>query len=251
MWKWYDSHIVKIENETPTTKRIWVKVETDEPLTYQAGQFVTMDLPISEKRLKRWRSYSIANAPSVFEKNEATEGGAELEFCIVKAENSTGGSKYLCEEASIGTPIRFKGPDGTFVLKQPLDNRDLVFICTGTGIAPFRSMIWDIYNQQIPHRKIHLIFGARYEKDILYRKEFEELEKILPNFKFDIALSRETTWQGHKGYIHGIYTEGYREKRSDIDFYICGWSNMIDDAVAKLIVDLGYDKSQIHYELYG
>ena len=248
MWKWYDSHIVKIEIETPTTKRIWVKVETDEPLTYQAGQFVTMDLPISEKRLKRWRSYSIANAPNGLN----TEGGDdELEFCIVKAENSTGGSKYLCEEASIGTPIRFKGPDGTFVLKQPLDNRDLVFICTGTGIAPFRSMIWDIYNQQIPHRKIHLIFGARYEKDILYRKELEELENLLPNFKFDIALSRESTWQGHKGYVHGVYTEGYREKRADVDFYICGWSNMIDDAVAKLIVDLGYDKSQIHYELYG
>jgi ferredoxin-NADP reductase len=243
MWKWYDSHIVKIENETPTTKRIWLKVETDEPLPYQAGQFVTMDLPISDKRLKRWRSYSIANAPN-------TEGG-HLEFCVVKAENSTGGSKYLCEEAVIGTPIRFKGPDGTFVLKQPLDNRDLVFICTGTGIAPFRSMIWDIYNHHIPHRKIHLIFGARHEQDILYRKELENLEKRLPNFKFDIALSRETEWKGQKGYVHNIYTEGYGEKRADVDFYICGWSNMIDDAVAKLIVDLGYDKSQVHYELYG
>jgi ferredoxin-NADP reductase len=251
MWKWYDSHIIKIENETPTTKRIWVKVETDEPLHYQAGQFITMDLPISEKRLKRWRSYSIANAPFVIAKNEATKRGTELEFCVVKAENSTGGSKYLCEEATIGTPIRFKGPDGTFVLRQPLDNRDLVFICTGTGIAPFRSMIWDIYNNKIPHRKIHLVFGARYEKDILYRQEFEAFEKLLPNFKFDIALSREKDWNGHKGYLHGVYTEGYRDTRSDVDFYICGWSNMIDDAVAKLIVDLGYDKSQVHYELYG
>ncbi len=244
MWKWYNSHIVRIENETPTTKRLWVKVETDEPLQYQAGQFVTMDLPISEKRLKRWRSYSIANAPDI-------EGVTELEFCIVKAENSTGGSKYLCEEATIGTPIRFKGPDGTFVLNQPLDNRDLVFICTGTGIAPFRSMIWDIYNQQIPHRKIHLIFGARYETDILYRKELEEFQNKLPHFKFDIALSRDADWNGWKGYVHSIYTEGYPKKRSDVDFYICGWSNMIDDAVAKLIVDLGYDKSQVHYELYG
>ena len=43
----------------------------------------------------------------------------------------------------------------------------------------------------------------------------------------------------------------YYEKRPDVDFYICGWSNMIDDVVAKLIIDLGYDKSQIHYELYG
>ena len=247
MWKWYDSHITKIENETPTTKRIWLSVQSEEPLQWLAGQFVTMDLPISDKRLKRWRSYSIANAPNA----SNTEGGTELEFCVVKAENSTGGSQYLCEEATVGTPIRFKGPDGAFVLKQPIDDRDLVLICTGTGVAPFRSMIWDIYNHNIPHRKIHLIFGARYEKDILYRHEFEEFEKLLSNFKYDIALSREKDWKSWKGYVHKVYTEGYREKRSDVDFYICGWANMIDDVVAKLIVEFGYDKTQVHYELYG
>jgi ferredoxin-NADP reductase len=254
MWKWYDSQITKIENETPTTKRFWLKVQTDEPLTWQAGQFVTMDLPISDKRLKRWRSYSIANAPNASDTDLPRgnrEGGTELEFCVVQAENSTGGSKYLCDEATVGTPIRFKGPDGTFVLKQPLDNRDLVFICTGTGVAPFRSMIWDIYKRQIPHRNIHLIFGARYEKDILYKQDFEKLAKLLPNFNYDIVLSREKDWQGWKGYVHHVYTEGYRDKRPDIDFYICGWANMIDDVVAKLIVDLGYDKTQVHYELYG
>lgn len=244
MWKWYDSHITKIETEAPSTKRFWIEVQGEEAITFQAGQFVTMDLPISDKRLKRWRSYSIANAPD-------TEGGRELEFCIVKSDSSTGGSKFFFEEAAIGTPIRFKGPDGTFTLKQPLDDRDLVLICTGTGVAPFRSMIWDIYNHHIPHRNIHLIFGTRYEKDILYRAEFEDLEKKLPHFKYDIVLSREPDWTGWKGYVHEVYMHAYREKRSDVDFYICGWSNMIDDAVAKLMVDLGYEKSQIHYELYG
>jgi ferredoxin-NADP reductase len=242
MWKWYDSQIIDIQHETDSTKRLWVKIQGEEKVQFQAGQFVTMDLPISDKRLKRWRSYSIASAP-VGEDDV-------LEFCVVKAEESTGGSKYLCEEATIGTPIRFKGPDGTFVLKQPLE-KDLVLICTGTGVAPFRSMIWDIYNQQIPYKNIHLIFGCRYEKDILYRQEFEELAQKMSNFKYSIALSREKEWQGVKGYVHEVYTQEYREKRDDVDFYICGWSNMIDDVVAKLVIDLGYDKSQIHYELYG
>ena len=62
--------------------------------------------------------------------------------------------------------------------------------------------------------------------------EFEKFEKLLPNFKYDIALSREKDWQGYQGYVHTVYTEGYPEKRSDVDFYICGWSNMIDDVVA-------------------
>jgi ferredoxin-NADP reductase len=242
MWKWYDSQIIDIQNETDSTKRLWVKIQGEEKVQFQAGQFITMDLPISDKRLKRWRSYSIASAPV---------GEVDvLEFCVVKAEESTGGSQYLCEEATIGTPIRFKGPDGAFFLKQPLE-KDLVLICTGTGVAPFRSMIWDIYNQQIPYKNIHLIFGCRYEKDILYRKEFEELAQKMPNFKYDVALSREKDWTGTKGYVHEVYTKVYREKRDDVDFYICGWSNMIDDVVAKLMIDLGYDKSQIHYELYG
>jgi ferredoxin-NADP reductase len=242
MWKWYDSQIIDIQNETDSTKRLWVKIQGEEKVQFQAGQFVTMDLPISDKRLKRWRSYSIASAP-VGEDDV-------LEFCVVKAEESTGGSQYLCEEATIGTPIRFKGPDGAFFLKQPLE-KDLVLICTGTGVAPFRSMIWDIYNQQIPCKNIHLIFGCRYEKDILYRQEFEELAQKMPNFKYSVALSREKEWKGTKGYVHEVYSETYREKRDDVDFYICGWSNMIDDVVAKLMIDLGYDKSQIHYELYG
>lgn len=245
MWKWYDSKIIKIENETPSTKRFWLKILGDEPFIFKAGQFVTMDLPISEKRLKRWRSYSIANAPD-------TEGGDRvLEFCIVQAENSTGGSQYLCEQATVGTPIRFKGPDGTFTLKEPLDNRDIVLICTGTGVAPFRSMILDVLNRGIPFKSLHLIFGTRYEKDILYRKELEDLAERVSNFKYEIVLSRESEWTGRKGYVHEAYTEGYSEKRPNVDFYICGWSNMIDDVVAKLIVEFGYDKSQVHYELYG
>jgi ferredoxin-NADP reductase len=242
MWKWYDSQIIDIQNETDSTKRLWVKIQGEEKVQFQAGQFVTMDLPISDKRLKRWRSYSIASAP--------VGDDDVLEFCVVKAEESTGGSQYLCEEATIGTPIRFKGPDGAFFLKQPLE-KDLVLICTGTGVAPFRSMIWDIYNQQIAYKNIHLIFGCRYEKDILYRQEFEELAQKMPNFKYSIALSREKDWKGIKGYVHEVYTKEYSEKRDDVDFYICGWSNMIDDVVAKLMIDLGYDKSQIHYELYG
>jgi CDP-4-dehydro-6-deoxyglucose reductase len=254
MWKWYDAEITAIEEQSPSTRLFKLKVKGDEAVVFKAGQFVTMDLPISDKRLKRWRSYSIANAPK---EGFYTEGGGqapifdELEFSIVKSEKSTGGSAFLFEQATVGTPIRFKGPDGSFTLRTNLVEKDVVFICTGTGVAPFRSMLWDIYNRQLAHRQIHLIFGARYERDILFREEFAFLEKNLPHFRFDVALSREENWQGKKGYVHQVYTEGYAQKRSDVDFYICGWSKMIDETVAKLMVELGYDRSQIHYELYG
>jgi ferredoxin-NADP reductase len=245
MWKWYDAQIIDIQQQSPTTRLF--RLSVTEPIDFKAGQFVTMDLPISDKRLKRWRSYSIANAPNA----QNTEGGTELEFSIVKSEESTGGSRYLFEEAVVGTPIRFKGPDGSFTLRESSSDKDLVFICTGTGVAPFRSIIWDMYNQKLPHKNVHLIFGGRKEHDILFREEFKFLEKNLSNFRFDAALSREPTWRGTKGYVHSVYTEGYKNVRSDVHFYICGWSKMIDDTVAKLIVELGYDKSQVFYELYG
>ena len=245
MWKWYDSEIVKIEDETPSTKRFWVKVHGEEPINFKAGQFVTMDLPISDKRLKRWRSYSIANAPD-------TEGCKRIGIlCGESRRKYWAGQSFYLKKRRKEHAIRFKGPDGAFTLKEPLDNRDIVLICTGTGVAPFRSMILDIVNRNIPFKSIHLIFGTRFEKDILYRQEFEELAQKVPNFRYDIALSREENWTGTKGYVHDVYTKIYAEKRPDVDFYICGWSNMIDDVVAKLLIDLGYDKSQVHYELYG
>ena len=239
-WKWYDSTVIRIETESPTTKRFWVEIPGEERIDFQAGQFVTMDLPISEKRLKRWRSYSIANAP---------DRTNILEFCIVYLEGGAA-TQYLFEEVKIGSTIRFKGPSGTFVLPETID-QDLVFVCTGTGVAPFRSMLLDIVRQQKAHRNIHLIFGTRFANGILYQKEFEELQQTMPGFQYSVALSREENWSGHQGYVHPIYLEAYREKRDDVHFYLCGWSNMIDDAVANLIIELGYDKSQIHYELYG
>jgi CDP-4-dehydro-6-deoxyglucose reductase len=124
-------------------------------------------------------------------------------------------------------------------------------ICTGTGVAPFRSMLIDIQKNKKQHKNIHLIFGTRNESGILYREEFEKLEKEMPGFKYTITLSRDENWKGLKGYVHQVYLEEYKNVRPDVDFYICGWSNMIDDAVANLLLKLKYDKSQIHYELYG
>jgi Na+-transporting NADH:ubiquinone oxidoreductase subunit NqrF len=73
----------------------------------------------------------------------------------------------------------------------------------------------------------------------------------MPGFRFDVALYRQETWTSYKGYLHQIYLQQYATKRPDVAFYVCGWSKMIDDAVANLLVTLQYDRSQVHYELYG
>lgn len=237
---WYDGLVKKAEPIAPNVKQFWLEMPELESFDFKAGQFVTMDLPIGEKRLQRWRSYSIANAPN---------GSNMLELCIVRSENGMA-TQYLFDEIKPGSALRFKGPDGGFVLPETID-KDLVFICTGTGVAPFRSMLYDLKNSGKPHRNIHLIFGTRTESNILYRAEFEALARTMPGFRYDIALSRQPDWPGYKGYIHQIYLEQYKNIRPDVDFYLCGWSSMIDEAVANLLLKMGYDRTQIHYELYG
>ena len=245
-WTWYNSIVTKIVDESPTTKRFWLKVEEGKP-KFTAGQFVTMDLPIHEKRLKRWRSYSIANAPDDKE---------DLEFCIVKLEGGLA-SEYFFSEVEVGTPIKFKGPTGTFFLNTPIE-KDLVLICTGTGVAPFRSMLLDIINNDKPHKNIHLIFGTRYKEGILYEEEFSKLQNTYDFFSYTVCLSREEnlediekTYELNKGYVHKVYKSQYFDPKTELSFYLCGWKNMVDEAVETLIDELGYQKEQIHYELYG
>lgn len=237
---WYNGLVKKMEPIAPNVKQFWLEMPEQNTFDFKAGQFVTMDLPIGDKRIQRWRSYSIANAP---------DGSNVLELCIVKSDDGIG-TKYLFEDVAPGSELRFKGPDGAFVLPDKIE-KDLVLVCTGTGVVPFRSMLQDLKNNGRPHRNIHLIFGAREENSILYRAEFEELARTMPGFRYDVALSRQPDWPGYRGYVHQIYMEHYSAVRPDVDFFICGWSNMIDEAVANLLVKMGYDRSQIHYELYG
>lgn len=239
-WKWYDSKLIKIEDVSPTVKKFYLKVEEIENFEFEAGQFITLDLPISEKRLKRWRSYSIANAPN---------GTNVIELCIVLLEGGLG-TEYLFKEVKIGDPIKFKGPSGAFYLPEKVE-KDLVMVCTGTGVAPFRSMLHDIINEKKAHKNIHLIFGARYEHDILYRHEFERIAAEHKFFTYDVCLSREEHWEGYRGYVHQVYMSMSESELQNTKFYLCGWSQMIDEAVANLLLEKKIDKSNVIYELYG
>ncbi len=239
--KWYNGIVTNIKSLTNITSQFTLKIQDEEIFNFQPGQFVTFDLPIGEKRLQRWRSYSIANAP-----NDANE----LEFCIVKSDGGLA-TNYLFSDVRIGSEIKFKGPDGVFVLPKDLISIELIMLCTGTGFAPFRSMLLHIDKHQIPFKKIHLIFGTRNANSLLYKDELDELKAKYANFDYDIALSREILDGFHHGYLHDIYLEKFKDVSEDRKFYICGWSGMVDEAMEKLTHTLGYPKSQIRNELYG
>jgi len=222
---------------------------------FQPGQFVTLDLPIHEKPNKRIRSYSIASWP---------DGTNIIELVIVLLEGGAG-TTYLFNECKEGSELTLRGPQGIFTLPAPIE-KDLFFICTGTGIAPFRAMSHHILNHNIAHRNIYLIFGCRQFGDCLYRKELTELGEKIPGFHYIPTFSRETPDPANPllrtGYVHAIYEEICRQYStpaaepgataglSPASFFLCGWKNMIDEAKQR-IQALGYDRKSIHQELYG
>ena len=75
-----------------------------------------------------------------------------------------------------------------------------------------------------------------------------ELQNSLKGFNFIPTLSREE-WNGKKGYVHHVYEELCNEK-PDALFYLCGWKDMVDEAKER-IQNIGYDKKNIHLEIYG
>ena len=234
---WRKGIVIKIENETPDTRRFYIEIPEISSFEFTPGQFVTLDLPIHEKSNKRWRSYSIASRP---------DGTNVIELLIVL--NPQGlGTPYLFNEIKVGSELTLRGPQGVFVLNQPLE-KDLFLICTGTGIAPFRSMVQHIFNHQIPHQKIYLIYGCRNKNNLMYFEELNALQKEMSDFIYIPTLSRET-WDGKTGYVHDVYLEIITQ-HTPANFYLCGWKEMIDDAKNK-IIGLGYDKKDIHIELYG
>lgn len=241
---WQTGIITRIENETALTRRFWIRVEGIDNFHFAPGQFVTLDLPIDEKPNKRWRSYSIASWP---------DGTSTFELVIVLLEGGRG-THFLFNECTVGSELTLRGPLGVFTL-PPVMDRDIFLVCTGTGVAPFRAMTHHIYNHNITHQEIYLIFGCRTKSDCLYLEELDKLQHDLPSFHYIPTFSREKEGTYRKGYVHNVYEEICLAKKSTVSdypayFYLCGWKNMIDEAKLR-IVQLGYDRKAIHLELYG
>jgi NAD(P)H-flavin reductase len=196
------------------------------------GQFVSFNAVFEDKTITR--PYSIASPPH----------GNRFELCLNRVKEGYL-SPYLFSLAP-GDQIEMSAPLGYFVLRNP--GKDALLVATGTGIAPFRSML-HAYLGQGDTRGLTLIFGVRYEQTLLYRPEFEELAAKHPNFRFWPTLSRpEPGWTGRAGHVQQHVPEALGERR-DLDVYICGLKLMVDD-VRAMLKARGFDRKQIIYEKY-
>ena len=230
----YETTVSKIEELTPRVKGIRFDLPAGKTMEFQAGQFIQIFIPTPEK--VRRTSYSIASAPhhSTF-----------FELCVTLVDGGISSSHL--HKLKSGDRIQAMGPLGRFTMVTP-DRRDVVFIATGSGVAPFRSMIQDLYEKK-SDRDVYLVFGNRFENDIIYRKEWDELAARWPRFKRLFTLSRpDASWNGRKGYVQEAVADFVPDLVKK-DFYICGLVKMID-AVTEKLLSLGVPKEQIHFERY-
>ncbi len=234
-----EAKVIKIAELTADVKHFWLQVQEVYSFDFKPGQFVTFDLPIGEHPKDRLRSYSIASPPTA---------DSVFELVIM---NLKGGraSEYFFHEVKEGSLVKFIGPHGKFLLPDKIEN-DICFVCTGTGITPFRSMLQHLVKTNQQHKNIYLFFGTRFQKDVLFRNEMEELQEAFPHFNYQFVLSKEDSknYTGLKGHVHQLYEKEFDDKRP-ADFYLCGWRGMIDDAKERLKA-MGYSIKNIHREIY-
>ncbi len=248
--KWYDGDVIltDIEKVNDNTRKFFIKLididdEECDKLEFIPGQFVELILPIHNDIKKCSRHYSIASLPK----------NTTLEFIINKV-NGGEGTEYLFSDTVIpnNTKWQMVAPLGQFILPKSL-NKNTYFICTGTGIAPFKSMIFDLfYNKKelVIDKNIIVIFGCREKKDILYYEEFKLLKEINYNFEYNIALSREKTDDYTFGYVQDVIDTLYKNTNfNNSDFFICGTSNMVVD-VKNNLLNKNIKLENIYLEIY-
>lgn len=256
----------RFDRPYPSLLRLRVKPDVD--LDFTPGQYVTLRLRNTP------RAYSLANSPSE----------DELEFCIrlVPGGKLTSG---LFERVRIGEDVVVRGPNGHMVLDPP-SSRDMVFLATGTGVAPFKSMIdytleqgRDVVDGET--RDIWLFLGCGWEDDLPHRAHFRRLDAEYDHFHFVPTLTREpllTDWDGATDYVQSVFVnyvasnalegadlperfDAVREQRpqsgidaridpSNVELYACGISAMVSTLV-RAARSVGIPESEMQYEGFG
>lgn len=224
--------LVEVREIAPNVRHFVFEVPEVREFYFVPGQFVSLTHNIGGRNITR--PYSIASKPDT----------NRFDLCLNLVEDGIF-SPWLFSLRP-GDEIEMTAPLGYFVLRNP--QRDAVFVATGTGIAPVRSMLAAWLGQD-DARQLTLIFGVRYQYGLLYRNEFEELAARHANFRFWPTLSRpEPSWTGRTGRVQAHLVEAIGEGR-DLDVYICGLKAMVDE-VRALLKDMGFDRKQIIYEKY-
>lgn len=153
-----------------------------------------------------------------------------------------------------GDEVTISGPFGEFFARDT--QNEMIFIGGGAGMAPMRSHIFDQFRRLNSDRKVTFWYGARSLREAFYIEDFDSIQSENENFKWHLALSEpqeEDNWTGHTGFIHQVLFDNYLKDHpspEDCEYYICG-PPMMNDAVIKMLTDLGVEPENILFDDFG
>jgi ferredoxin-NADP reductase len=178
------------------------------------------------------RAYSIASHPE----------GRPVELCV-KLVDSGPGSNYL-NKLRNGDTFRGYAPYGDFTYESP-SSKHVCFIATGTGIAPFRSMMLSAEYAANPPKSATCLLGVRDEAELLYESD------ITLHGKWIACVSQpKAGWKGFKGRVTDyLKSLGEEFPWQETEYYLCGAGQMIDE-VRAILTERGVAKEAIHREIY-
>ena len=189
--------------------QVKLRVPPSSNFVFLEGQFIDIIGPNSIRR-----SYSIASISS----------NKEIILLIKRVKNGEF-SNYWFNKAKSNDLLRIEGPKGTFFLRDRA--KPLVFLATGTGIAPIISILDGLdsnpdFNQT---ENISLFWGNRVQRDFVWKPNFK---KINVDF-YPIISRKDDEWKGQVGYVQDVALRVSDSARK-VNVYACGASEMINSA---------------------
>lgn len=235
----FDVRLASARQLAPSVRELVFARADGEPFDFAAGQWVNLLLPLGAEPLRR--AYSIASAPL---------GTPRFELAVTRVEGGAG-SEFL-HALEPGAVLRAIGPHGLFT--RPNEDPPSLFVATGTGVAPLRSML---------HAALHagsraplwLLLGVRGEEDILYKDELEALAREHANVRFLATLSRAGEgWAGRRGHVQvhvpALYEALSAASQTPPHAFVCGLDRMVGSVKELLRGDLRVDRKRVHVERY-
>lgn len=203
---------------------------------FNAGQYISLRLKINDSFLTR--PYSLCSSPK-----QALEGKYQI---IVKTMKSGFVSQYINTHFEVGTKLDISSPSGFFYHEPLRDQKKMLGIAGGSGIAPFISFAKAIA-EGTEDFDLKLLYGSRSIEEILFKDELEELGKC-GRVKVIHVLSDEEV----EGYRHGFISSDLikEEMAEDSTIFVCGSQGMYD-YITKETEKLGLKRKQVRFDAYG
>jgi glycine betaine catabolism B len=229
--------LVNTEQETHDTKTLRFQILDESSLCAKPGQFLTFQWTLEGKRVLR--SYTISSSPIDKGYLEITPKRTESGYVSV----------FLNEQAKPGLTVDASGPHGRFYFDERL-HRSIVLIAAGSGITPMISILRYVDDLKLT-TQVRLLYCVRTATDIIFQNELARLAASLPNFKYEVYLSRpDPTWNGQSGRLSGKFVSQQLIGLDTPTYFICGPEGFMDNA-GQILAKLGVSQDRILQESFG